>query len=919
LGKPEESDDLSTSSLSLEEPGRALGAASGGGHFFTAESTMNRFHPLAWTIRTHLLVIVLVLTAFMVGWTVSVNTTVERLTLARATDAVHERSAKISERYLAISRETQHVLTALSSSEAVRAGDFQAITALLEKSHAAMPHYSTMVAVSPDGFIRACSIPVTLPLDVRQRQWFKRIMESKTFVVDEFIISKSAGTASLPYALPILNQEGEVRLILGAALKLSFFEELFAEKMATPGGEVYLLDHEDVVLFAATKPQMIGLAGKDCLPPHLSLRGPGLQEIDAAGGDNAGSVYVVVPIIIGQRESRFTLVVGLNERELYADAKRQMTVNLLLLCGCATAFAVLLFAYGRRVISDPLRRLLSTTKEVSSGNFSARTGLSYQSPEFGVLARAIDGMIAALETDVSHRQEQEKALRESEARFKALVNNAADAIYLADERGRLLDVNAEAERQTGYSREELLRMRIADVDAQAHDDDAMFASFLEHLASVGKTTLDTAHRSKNGTIYPVEVRIVYLPSATTPMVLGVARDITERRRAEEEQTRLEAQLQQGHKLQAVGQLAGGVAHDFNNMLGVIIGYSEMILEKVDPSQQFHTELAEIQKAAKRSAELTRQLLTFARKQTVAPKVLDLNQTIEGMLTMLRRLIGENISLIWMPGSGLWPIYMDPSQIDQILANLCVNGRDAIAGVGKMTVETKNVSFDKEYCSAHDGSLPGDYVRITVSDTGCGMDKETLAHIFEPFFTTKDVGEGTGLGLATVYGAVKQNNGFINAYSEAGQGSTFTIYIPRHVETSTETRGSASAEPVEHGDEIVMLVEDEPTLLQMSKTMLERLGYTVLAAGTPSEAIRLAGEYSGQIHLLATDVIMPEMNGRQLSARLLKSRPEMKCLFMSGYTANIIANQGVLKEGVSFIQKPFSKNELAIKVREAIES
>lgn len=880
---------------------------------------INRLHPLTWTIRTHLLIIVLLLTALMVGWAVSVNTMVKRMALARATDAVHERSAKISERYLAISRETQQVLTALSSSEAVRDGDFQAITALLEKSHAAMPHYSTMVAASPDGFVRACSIPVALPLDVRQRQWFRRTMESKAFVVDEFIISKSANTASLPYALPVLNQEGEVRLILGAALKLSFFEELFAEKMTSTGGEVYLLDHDDTVLFAAAKPQMIGLAGKDCLPPNLSLRGPGLQETAVAGGDKAGSVYVIVPIIIGQRESRFTLVVGLNKRELYADAKRQMTVNLLLLCGCATAFAVMLFAYGRRVISDPLRRLLTTTGEVSSGNFSARTGLSYQSPEFGVLARAIDGMIAALETDVSHRQEQEKALLESEARFKALVNNAADAIYLADANGRLLDVNAEAERQTGYSREELLRMGIADVDAQVHDDDAMLASFCEHLASVGKTTLDTAHRSKDGAIFPVEVRVVYLPSETAPMMLGVARDITERRRAEEEQARLEAQLMQAQKMEAVGQLAGGVAHDFNNMLGVITGYSEMILMQMDPSHQFYDKLEQIQKAAMRSADLTRQLLTFARKQTVALKVLDLNETIEGMLTMLRRLIGENISLIWMPGAGLWPINMDPSQIDQILANLCVNGRDAIAGVGKLTVETQNVSYDKAYCATHEGALPGDYVRITVSDTGSGIDKETLAHIFEPFFTTKDVGAGTGLGLATVYGAVKQNNGFINVYSEPGLGTTFTLCIPRHVETTTETQATASAKPVVCGDEIVMLVEDEPTLLQMSKMMLESLGYTILAAGTPSEAIRLAGEYPGQIHLLATDVIMPEMNGRELSARLLESRPEMKCLFMSGYPANIIANQGVLKEGTSFIQKPFSQNELAIKVREALES
>ena len=391
-----------------------------------------------------------------------------------------------------------------------------------------------------------------------------------------------------------------------------------------------------------------------------------------------------------------------------------------------------------------------------------------------------------------------------------------------------------------------------------------------------------------------------------------------RKRVEEEREKLQIQLIQAQKMDAVGQLAGGVAHDFNNMLGVIIGYSELILQQMDPSQTFYAELTEILKAAARSADLTRQLLTFARKQTVDPRVLDLNQSIKGILKMLRRLIGENINLIWIPGPGLWPVSIDPSQIDQILANLCVNARDAIKGVGTLTVETQNATFDEEYCSVHAGALPGEYVRIVVSDSGEGMDKETLPHIFEPFFTTKQVGEGTGLGLATVYGAVKQNNGYINVYSEPGHGTTITICLPRHIE-ATEELSTATTVPVVRGDEIVMLVEDEPSLLQMSKMMLECLGYSVLAAKSPSEAIRLADEYSGHIHLLATDVIMPEMNGRELSARLRDVRPEMKCLYMSGYTANIIAKQGVLNEGMSFIQKPFSVNELASKVREAMTS
>jgi two-component system, cell cycle sensor histidine kinase and response regulator CckA len=515
--------------------------------------------------------------------------------------------------------------------------------------------------------------------------------------------------------------------------------------------------------------------------------------------------------------------------------------------------------------------------------------------------------------DITDRKQSEEALRESEARFKTLHNASFGGIAVHDQ-GVILECNQGLSEISGFSKEELIGM-----DGLLLISEKSRGMVLQNIRDGYEKPYEAVGLRKNNEEYPVRLEARNIPYKGKTARVVEFRDITEQKRQEAEKSQLEHILHQSQKMEAIGQLAGGVAHDFNNMLGVISGYSEMILERTDPSHQFHAELEEILKASRRSADLTRQLLTFARKQTVAPKVLDLNQTIEGMLKMLRRLIGENISLIWMPGSGLWPINMDPSQIDQILANLCVNARDAIAGIGKLTVETGNAIFDREYCATHAGSLAGEYVRIAISDTGSGMDKGTLAHIFEPFFTTKGLGEGTGLGLATVYGAVKQNNGFINAYSEPGQGTTITIYIPRHVETATERRASASPASVVRGNEIVMLVEDEPTLLQMSKTMLERLGYTVLTAGTPNEAIRLAGEYSGQIHLLATDVIMPEMNGRELSLRLMESRPEMKCLFMSGYTANIIANQGMLKERVSFIQKPFSKAELATKIRDALAS
>ena len=400
---------------------------------------------------------------------------------------------------------------------------------------------------------------------------------------------------------------------------------------------------------------------------------------------------------------------------------------------------------------------------------------------------------------------------------------------------------------------------------------------------------------------------------------GIIEDITDRILAEKEREKLQSQLTHAQKMESVGRLAGGVAHDFNNMLSVIQGNAELALGEVDPTNTIFDKLMEIQKATERSADLTRQLLAFARKQTVAPKVLDVNEIVEGMLMMMRRLIGEDIDLAWKPAKELWPILMDVSQIDQILANLCVNARDAIADVGKVTIETDNVVFDDEYCAEHPYYTPGEYVLLAVSDNGHGMDKETQANLFEPFFTTKALGEGTGLGLATVYGVVKQNMGFINVDSAPGTGTSFKIHLPRHVGKAQQLLKTTDiARSVGGGKETILLVEDEPAILNIATKMLEQQGYTILAAKTPGEAIHLAREHAGQIDLLMTDVVMPEMNGRDLAKNLLSLYPNIKRLFMSGYTANVIAHHGVLDKGVHFIQKPFHKNVLTEKVRELLD-
>ncbi len=399
---------------------------------------------------------------------------------------------------------------------------------------------------------------------------------------------------------------------------------------------------------------------------------------------------------------------------------------------------------------------------------------------------------------------------------------------------------------------------------------------------------------------------------------GFLIDITEKKKTEAETKILETQLQQAQKMESIGRLAGGVAHDYNNALTAIMGFTELAMMNADPAGPLHDDLNQVLKAGRRAKEITRQLLAFARKQTISPKVLNLNMNIESMYKMLQHLIGEDIDFIWLPGKNLWPVKMDPSQIDQILANLCVNARDSIAGVGKITIETDIAVLDEAYCADHAGFVPGEFVLLAVSDNGCGMDKKTQDNIFEPFFTTKAIDKGTGLGLATVYGIVKQNNAFINVYSEKGKGTTIKIYLPRNDSNAVEIQ-EESTEQISQGlGETILLVEDDISILKLAQKILKSLGYKVLTADTPKGALSLAKEHSGKIHLLVTDVIMPEMNGREMSEQLQFIFPDFKCIFMSGYTANAIAHHGVLDEGVNFIQKPFSKNDLATIVRKVLD-
>ena len=535
--------------------------------------------------------------------------------------------------------------------------------------------------------------------------------------------------------------------------------------------------------------------------------------------------------------------------------------------------------------------------------------------------------------DITNRKRSEAALLSERQYMIDVIDSLPDATFIIDTDQRIVVWNRAVETLTNVKREELLgegdyayavpfygERRPIVIDLLNITDQELEASYT-HVKRVAdkvyaETFIQTVNDGEGAYLWAVAAPL-YDQTGLRIGAIEVIKDITDLKKSEADNIQLQEQLVQVQKIESIGRLAGGVAHDFNNMLGVILGHAELAQKQLDTTQPLFNNLEEIRKAAQRSADITRQLLAFARKQTIAPQVIDLNESVDGMLTMLRRLIGEDIDLAWLPAENLAAVKIDPSQLDQILANLFVNARDAIADTGKVTIETNNVTFDKAYCRVHAGFVPGEYVMLAVSDDGSGMDVETMNHLFEPFFTTKEIDKGTGLGLATIYGIVKQNNGFIHVYSEPQQGTTFKIYFPRHGGKTTQKLNKDTADHMAQGNEVVLLVEDELMILDMTTTVLELHGYTVLPAATPGEAIRLAQEHAGDIHLLLTDVIMPEMNGRDLSRKLLSLYPRLKSLFMSGYTANVIAHQGVLDKGVHFIQKPFSTNDLAIKVKEVL--
>ena len=520
--------------------------------------------------------------------------------------------------------------------------------------------------------------------------------------------------------------------------------------------------------------------------------------------------------------------------------------------------------------------------------------------------------VGVLVADVTERKRAEEALRESEERYRDLVENAHDIIYSHDLEGNYTSINKAGETITGYTVEEALKLNMADTVAPEHLP-RVRESMRRKLAGEKVTAYEIDIIAKDGHRATLEVNTKYVIQDGQPVaVQGIARDVTERKQLEE-------QLRQSQKMEAIGQLAGGVAHDFNNLLTAINGYSSLALQRLDDSSSIKPYLEEVKKAGDRAANLTRQLLAFGRKQILQPIPLDLNGIVADLNKMLRRLIGEDIDLNAKLASDLKRIQADPGQIEQVLVNLVVNARDAMPQGGSLTIETANVELDREYAKTHASVQPGNYVMLAVSDTGTGMSEETRTRIFEPFFTTKEKGKGTGLGLSTVYGIVQQSGGSIWVYSELNRGTSFKVYLPQLEAPVTTRERKSSEEAVPRGSETVLLVEDEEVVRGLAAHILEDAGYNVIKARGGDEAIQLCKKQNGRIDLLLTDVVMPEISGKEVAQRVTALLPHLKVLFMSGYTDEAIVHHGVLDSSVEFIQKPFTPLGLSKKVREVLDA
>lgn len=750
--------------------------------------------------------------------------------------------------------------------------------------------------------------------NIYNRPYFQSIMNGGPTQLTPPLISRTTGLPTIFMVSPIHNDEGQPLGLIGAGISLKYIQNITQDLKTGKTGYGFIVADDGTYIYHPDDSFIMKSKITELDNPLLRKLGrrmiSGKSGIYSFSYEDKEMVALYSPIAA----TGWSVATVIPETELFAPAINMVKILLAITVffSLVVGFAII---YAMDHLTRPLQSLAFRAQEISSGNLNVPALEVKTDDEIGKLASAFNLMTTNLNSTLS-------GLQQSEDKYRSIFENSLIGIIQVSIDGVVLNANPAFVQMLGYTSLENMLCEVKDVQSSMYlnpDDRKKLLIQLFKKDKLKNQEIQLKHRNGDEFWVSIDISLIRDTTGTPIRIESLINDINDRIQAEQEKNKLQSQLAQSQKLEAVGKLAGGVAHDFNNILSVIIGKSEIALMKMAPSDTYYSSFADIKKAAEHSANLTRQLLTFARKQTIAPQVVNINYTLQDTLNMLRRIISENIEVTQSPSPDLWPVKIDPDQMIQIITNLCVNARDAISDFGKILITTENNSLEKESYSHLEDFMPGDYVCLSVHDDGCGMSSEIQKQIFEPFFTTKGQHKGTGLGLAMVYGIVKQNSGFIHISSETGQGTIFKIFLPRYTGKSKQSPQKHDHLRIQKGEESILLVEDEPELLNVSEQILKELGYTVLAVSHPDEAIRYAEQYGEKIDLLITDVIMPKMNGRDLATHILELHPHIHCLFMSGYTADIITNQGILDEGIDFLQKPFSVQALADKVRTVIES
>ena len=867
---------------------------------------MNRFFSIS--IRVQLVSIVLIIALPAAGMIVysGIRLRNEAVKAAISDSQRLADSMSLQQQNLVVS--ALQLLSALAQLPEVRNQNPARVEPLLKDILKINVHFSNLAVVDKNGLVWASAVKTKPPFIIADRRYFKNPMATGRFSSGEFIISRATFRPVFNFGYPLKNERGETNGIIFMGFDLGYYRKSFEGAKLPPGSNYLLLDHKGVMLSGAVDDRKS--IGKKFAQQqfHEMQQGPDEGSLTGTLMDQATHFVSYRKMRLkGEQTPYMYLRVGIPTQVVLANANSILWSNLALFMSFLLVALYVAWLIGKRSIADRISLLKKASQHLAKGDLDTRVSGLVVGGELGSLGESFDSMAQDLALG-------EKARLASEKNYHEIFNASKDAIILHNrETGRIVEANEAVNRMYGYSREEILGLAMQQISADG-------SPYLQdEAADRGAGCADGVSRSfewqcrrKNGDSFWTEVVISATSIGGEGCCLAVVRDITERIETETEKKLLKDQLNQIQKIESIGRLAGGIAHDLNNLLTPIIGYSELLKKNFGQENKSHYMAEQILQASDKAKILVQQLLSFSRKQILDMKVVDLNQIIVNFHDILRRTIRENIEIHLSASAQKYNIRADVNQVEQIIMNLAVNAQDAIGGKGTITIETSPTDLDEGYARQHVSVTPGRFLMLAVTDTGCGMDSETVEHIFEPFFTTKPVGQGTGLGLATVYGLVKQHEGNIWVYSEPGKGTTFKIYFPIvDEEVAAEEVVEVQQAQFSADNYTILLVEDNKMLRCMVRDLLTNYGFEVIEAESPEQALKMVE--GRPINLLVTDVVMPEMSGPELHSLLVERYPGLIVLFMSGYTSTVIVNHGVLGSGVNFIQKPFSIDSFLLKV------